>query len=144
MRIMMIGGFVLLSFTGICLCQTIPAPKTAAALGDTVECPRVLSDPGAGVLSGVPRNPDQTIKQDFLNKIPQGWNFQEEESYSGQTYKVVKNSISDNKFVCLYGINTPSSYYWFVSITKPVPASKSCKVASDYKFQCSFKPLNTK
>jgi hypothetical protein len=144
MKKIIMCGFVLLAFTGICLCQTVSAPKTTAVLGDIVECPTVLSNPGVGVLTGVPRNLDQTIKQEFLDKIPQGWDFRREESYSGQAYRVVNNRIDDNKFVCLYGISTPGSFYWFVSISKPIPANKSCKVMSGYKFQCSLKKIDIK
>jgi hypothetical protein len=145
MKMTAICGMILLILTGVCFGQTVTAPQAAALGASVVECPARL-EPGAGVLSGVPMEYKEGYSvpvptQAFLNTIPQSWEHDRTQTYSGQSYVIINNDIVNNNFVCYYGIKQGNQQYYFVSIKKAIPATKLCKVASDNKFQCTMKPI---
>ena len=68
---------------------------------------------------------------------PSGWAAKTTPTgYSGQTLVVNLHQVMSGKMHCSYGKTSMSGSNRYTTVSKPVPAGKSCTAISGYKFSC--------
>ena len=80
-------------------------------------------------------NVDLSINSQYT--APSGWTAKTTPTgYQGQTLVISMHQVLGNKLSCTYSKTSLSESYNLTTVSKPVPAGKSCTAIDGFKFSC--------